>query len=232
MPIKGYPLMDYWLYFLSKAGISEVIVNTHYQAKCVKEYLGRSRYAKWVSTSHEEILLGTAATLRFNYPRLKGKRILLLHADNWCPIDLNQFINHHDATVHKNYAMTMMTFKCDNPSECGIVALDSSGTVKEFFEKSGNPPGNIANAAVYILEPIVLEWIAANPDASDFSLDVIPQFIGRINTFHNAVIHRDIGSIKSLKLAQKDRISKIAWPIADEWQRNFIKNPIHSLVKS
>ena len=230
MPIKGYPLMDYWLYFLSKAGISEAIVNTHYQAKYVQEYLGRPCYANWVSASQEEILLGTASTLRFNYSRLKGKRIMLVHADNWCPIDLDQFINHHDASTHQNYAMTMMTFKCENPSECGIVGLDSSGIVQEFFEKSNNPPGNIANAAVYILEPMVLEWSVANPDISDFSLDVIPKFLGRINTYHNAEIHRDIGSIGSLRLSQKDNITKIEWPIADEWQRNFIKNQIHSMV--
>ncbi len=222
--------MDYWLYFLRKAGISEVIVNTHYHAKFVQEYLMRPRYVNWVFESHEEILLGTAATLKFNYSRLKGKRIILSHADNWCPIDLNQFIEHHNALAHKNYVMTMMTFNCENPKECGIVSLDSSGVVQKFFEKSANPPGNIANAAVYIIEPILLDWIVANPSVSDFSLDVIPKFLGRINTYHNAGIHRDIGSIRSLRLSQNDVIPKIEWPVVDDWQRNFIKNKIHSLI--
>lgn len=222
--------MDYWLYFLGAAGISEVIVNTHYQAELVQEYLSRPLYSNRVSVSHEKFLLGTAATLRFNYSKLKGKRIMLVHADNWCPIDLNKFIDHHEVTVNQKCLITMMTFKCQNPSECGIVSLDSLGIVQDFFEKSMNPPGDIANAAVYILEPMVIDWIYYNQSVFDFSLDVIPKFLGRINTFHNSDIHRDIGSIDSLRLSQNDTIAKIKWPIADKWQRNFLKNVIHSQI--
>ena len=38
--------------------------------------------------------------------------------------------------------MTMMTFRTDDPSSCGIVELDDSGVVVEFHEKVENPPGN------------------------------------------------------------------------------------------
>jgi len=38
----------------------------------------------------------------------------------------------------------------------------------------------------------------------DFSTEVLPHFMGRINTFHNGIYHRDIGTVESLRAAQID----------------------------
>ena len=36
----------------------------------------------------------------------------------------------------------------------------------------------------------------------DFSVDVLPYYMGRIFTYHNGLYHRDIGNIRSYELAQ------------------------------
>ena len=36
----------------------------------------------------------------------------------------------------------------------------------------------------------------------DFSLDVLPHYIGRIFTYYNDLYHRDIGNVRSYELAQ------------------------------
>jgi mannose-1-phosphate guanylyltransferase len=100
-------------------------------------------------------------------------------------------------------AMTMMTFVTDAPRQCGIVKLDGRGCVIEFHEKSPDPPGALASAAVYIVEPEVADYAQARR-ASDFSTQVVPHFVGRIHTFHNALYHRDIGTLPSLLQAQFD----------------------------
>ena len=94
--------------------------------------------------------------------------------------------------------ITMMTFDSSRPESCGIVLTDGNGVVQKFFEKVKCPPGNRANGAVYLIEPEVSEWIKDNPDVSDFSRHVLPHFIGRIATWHNHGIHRDIGTPDSL----------------------------------
>jgi mannose-1-phosphate guanylyltransferase len=72
-----------------------------------------------------------------------------------------------------------------------------------MHEKVFNPPGNLANGAVYICEPEVLEWIVDN-EASDISAEVIPAFHGKIYSWLNNVYHRDIGNPQSYKLAQQE----------------------------
>ena len=72
----------------------------------------------------------------------------------------------------------MMTFRTPTPSTCGIVELDSKGIVTNFYEKVLEPPGNLANGAVYLFESEVLDWIMDNDTLNDFSTEVLPQFIG------------------------------------------------------
>ena len=101
--------------------------------------------------------------------------------------------------------MTMMTFDTDSPSSCGIVETDEEGVVVQFHEKVANPPGVRANAAVYIMEPDVLDFIATlDQRFADLSAEVIPRFLGRIATFHSSEYHRDIGTPEGLRLAQTE----------------------------
>ena len=101
--------------------------------------------------------------------------------------------------------MTMMTFRTDTPESCGIVELDGRGVVTGFFEKVARPPGNLANGAVYIFEPEVVETIAslARP-VVDLSTEIIPRFIGRILCVETRGYHRDIGTPESLARAIAD----------------------------
>jgi mannose-1-phosphate guanylyltransferase len=99
----------------------------------------------------------------------------------------------------------MMTFRTRSPESCGIVALDQAEIVREFHEKVTHPPGNLANAAVYILEPEVLEYLRGlKKSFVDFSSEVIPHFLGRIYTFHNSDYHEDIGTLEHWRRAQNE----------------------------
>ena len=94
--------------------------------------------------------------------------------------------------------MTMMLFETDDPKSCGIVELDEKNVVIKFHEKVNNPPSNLANGAVYICKYDIFEYLEnLNKDNIDFSNEVIPNFLGRIDTYLNRVYHRDIGTIES-----------------------------------
>jgi mannose-1-phosphate guanylyltransferase len=230
MPIRSRPLLEYWLGILKKSGVDDVLVNTHYFSKYVEEFLRQTHFSDWVSLVYERDLLGTAGTIRNNIDFCKDGTILLAHADNWTCCDFSDFLQYHHNKRPRDTVMTMMTFTCPNPSTCGIVELDCNGIVVEFHEKVENPPGKLANAAVYLIELEVVEWIIKHPKVTDFSTEVLPQFVGKIATWENHNIHRDIGTIEMLREAQTDECERPIWNENSLWQQNFLNNPIHRLI--
>ena len=128
----------------------------------------------------ENHLLGTAGTLVRNLDFFQGEDGLLIHADNYCLADFTAFIRAHNNRP-LDCLMTMMTFRTDNPSSCGIVEVDESNVVVGFHEKVECPPGNLANGAVYIVSPKLLEIIKNDLNyVTDFSTEVLHRFKGRI----------------------------------------------------
>jgi mannose-1-phosphate guanylyltransferase len=234
MPIKGKPLLEYWLDTSEYLGSVNVLVNTHYLADTVQSFLNRPVYKQWVKAVHEPELKGTAGTLRANLQALRETTILLVHADNFCQCAFSDFLDFHQTSRPKHCPITMMTFYSQTPSTCGIVELDKNGVVIGFYEKVKNPPGNIANGAVYLLEPEVLQWVSDRPQITDFSTQVLPQFIGHIASWHNEGAHIDIGSIEALREAQAI-VPYEAAAISetnDDWALEFASHPIHEQIMS
>jgi len=227
MPIGERPLLEYWLETLWRAGMREALVNLHYLPEIVEEFLVRPRFRDWVRAVKETELLGTAGTLRAHADFFKTQTTLLVHADNWCQCEFADFLEFHQHRRPKGTVLTMMTFDTESPQSCGIVEVDDDGVVQAFHEKVTNPPGTRANAAVYLLEPELLNWLVTQPQINDFSTQVLPNYIGRIATWHNPQLHRDIGTIQSLRQAQSDPRPTALWREADAWQAQFLQHPIH-----
>jgi mannose-1-phosphate guanylyltransferase len=201
VPINGKPLLDIWLTNLSNAGIKPCLINTHYLSDKVESYLKASRFQSGVVQVHEEKLLGTAGTLIANSAFFEGGDGLLAHADNYCLADFKSFIHAH-INRPAECLMTMMVFRTDAPSNCGIVELDRSGVVNAFYEKIANPPSNLANGAVYLLSKELISKISKElPGAKDFSTEVLPSLIGRIFTYETRDVFIDIGSPDSYQKA-------------------------------
>ena len=202
--INQKPVIEFWFEKFEKIKIQEVIINTHYLHQKVEKYLETQYFRKFLlKTIFEKRLLGTAATLIKNRRFFYGSLGLLIHADNFTNIDLEVLINAHK-NKPKNCILTMLTFSAKEPQKCGIVKLDNKGIMSAFYEKAINPPGNIANGAVYLFEDEFLEWLTLNnPDAKDFSTEIIPKLIGKIFTYHTDSIYIDIGTPESLEEARK-----------------------------
>ena len=98
----------------------------------------------------------------------------------------------------------MLTFKTKNPSLCGIVETNNEEILIGFHEKKNNPPGDIANGAIYAFDEEFLKFIKKiKPKPFDISKDIIPKLIGRIQTCYTKEMFMDIGNPESLEKAQK-----------------------------
>ncbi|MBD2428495.1 nucleotidyltransferase family protein [Phormidium sp. FACHB-1136] len=201
VPIHGQPLLGIWLERLTKAGIDSFLINTHYLAEQVEQFVTASPYRDRITLVHEPTLLGTAGTLIANLDFFQEEDCLLIHADNYCLADFKEFIKAHQQRPSQ-CLMTVMTFRTPTPSSCGILELDAQGVVVGFHEKVANPPGNLASGAIYLLSPEFLV-IARHQLAttSDFSTEVIPILIGRIFSYETNLAFIDIGTLSSYEKA-------------------------------
>jgi mannose-1-phosphate guanylyltransferase len=204
--IGGKPLMSIWLDLLFSSGIEKVLINTHYLSEAVEDFISSSPYKDRIEILHEPILLGTAGTLLAAKYFINNEPILLIHADNLSRFSPIEFIRSHELRP-PSCNMTMMLFKTDDPKSCGIVEIDRFGVVNKFHEKISAPPSNLANAAIYIIEPDLVKLMASmKTRPTDFSNDVIPNNLGKIFTFLNSDYHRDIGTLESFYLANKEYV--------------------------
>ncbi|MBM5798018.1 MAG: nucleotidyltransferase family protein [Cyanobacteria bacterium K_Offshore_0m_m2_072] len=202
--IGGAPLLGRWLRQLEQAGCETVLVNTHYLAEQVDAYL-QSWHSPTMElhTVHEPQLLGTAGTLLANQGFFSGCTGLLIHADNAMAEGLRPFLAaHHNRRA--GCLLTMLTFKTDTPSSCGIVEIDDQYIAVGFHEKVVNPPGNRANGALYAFESPLLDHLnRMAPPPSDFSTEVIPSLMGHIQTWQTDQAYLDIGTPEALATSQQ-----------------------------
>ena len=201
VPIKGKPLLQIWLERLTNFGLDQFLINTHYLSNQVDDFINDSKFKNKCVLKNESVLLGTAGTLLSNLNFIGEEECMLIHADNYCLADFKDFIKSHNQ--RPSYClMTMMTFRTDTPSSCGIVDLDENNVVIGFHEKVEFPPGNLANGAIYILSSelikIVKEKYAA---ATDFSTEILHHFIGKIYIYETEELFMDIGTAEAYKKA-------------------------------
>jgi mannose-1-phosphate guanylyltransferase len=139
---------------LFQAGIGPFLIDTHNLADQVKIFVEEIRFRKEIKLVHENHLIGNAGTLIESLDFFQGDDGLLIQADSYCLADFSAFERVH---LHRplGYLMTMMTFRTEDPSSCGVVELDESRVVIGFHEKVQHHPGTLANGAVYIFCRII-----------------------------------------------------------------------------
>ena len=204
VPIHGRPLLGYWLALLFDGGIERVLINTHWLGDQVRQYVEQSPWRSRVDLVEEPDLLGTGGTVLANRDWFGPGPFLVAHADNLTELDVGGLIAAHRSRP-AGCTITMLAFRTDDPRSCGILELDRQNIVQAFHEKVANPPGNLANAAVYIFEPeIVAALVRLGRPKIDLSTEVIPSYLGKIFAVETTGYHRDIGTAESLLRANSE----------------------------
>ena len=203
VPIGGEPLLGRWLRQLEDTGCEAVIVNTHYLSEKVMQFLKNWHSERMhIQVVYEPELLGTAGTLLANSSFFEGASGLLIHADNLMADDLSGLLCAHAKRPTK-CLLTMLSFLTDQPKSSGILEIDVRGVVIGFHEKVSNPPGNCANGALYAFDSSFLEYLNnTTPPPSDFSTEVIPLLMGKIQSWQTNKLYLDIGTPEALDKAQ------------------------------
>lgn len=204
VPIHGRPLLAYWLDALFADGrVSRALVNTHYLHEAVEAFIATSPWRERIDMVHEAELLGTGGTILANRAWFEAEAaFLVIHADNLTDASIPALIDAH-AAAPAHILMTLLAFRTPNPSQCGILELDGRGRVLAFHEKVADPPGNLANGAVYVFSPDVVRRIAAfGKPVVDLSTEVIPTLLPNVQALEHKGFFMDIGTPAALAQAQ------------------------------
>ncbi|HMP88805.1 MAG TPA: nucleotidyltransferase family protein [Kiritimatiellia bacterium] len=202
--IQGRPLLSIWFELLGRAGITDVLINTHHLPEVVERYVHEHTPPDLrVTLFHEKELLGSAGTVKHNRDFIGADpETLIIYADNLSSIDLRAFLQFHQ---RKQSLFTMGLFRAAAPEECGIATLDADKRVVAFTEKPKNPVSDLANAGIYAMSRELLDLIPDQPLA-DFGYDIIPQLVGKMYGYLIPGYYMDIGTWERLERARRE------WP--------------------
>ena len=201
MKVGEKPILAFCLDQLASAGVTEVVINSHYLASQIRSYLDEFDTELKIHLEFEETLLGTAGTLSKHFEKLAEEDFIVMHADNYFSDSLEKFVRAHKSRKVGKYG-SLGTFETQNPRECGVLVLNPDKTIREFHEKVDNPPTNIANAAIYVFTPEIRESLEIlSVDENDISRHLIPRIMAELYTHNFEGLFVDIGTPDGLGLA-------------------------------
>ncbi len=220
IPIYGRPLLEIWFDLLVRNGITEVLVNTHHQAKKVAQFIEKKRSGTQLKilSSYERELLGSAGTLLANRDFVADSNdFIIAYADNLTDIDLVSMIDFHRKCKSRGNVLTMGLFHAPDPRACGIALLDEDKRIIDFREKPQNPMSNMANSGIYVASQNVFDffpkWEKRRDIVFDLGLHVLPALIGKMHGYKIREYLRDIGTIESYNRALEE------WPLKERKTR-------------
>jgi mannose-1-phosphate guanylyltransferase len=215
VPISGKPLLAYHLDSLKKHGVDEVIINTHYLADKISEFV--DDYSKEncginITTVFEPTLLGSAGTLLCNRDFFRNERsFFVVYGDNLTNINYSALLNYHEKN---NGIVTISAYYEDDPSSKGIIVFDEIQKILRFIEKPAKKDiiSNYANAGVYAVNERIFNLLKdMRKTPLDFGHDVFPSLLSKnepMYAYKMSEFLLDVGTAENYERAQKE-IKKI-----------------------
>lgn len=200
VPINEKPLLQYWIDLFEKHGIDEVCINLHHLSDQVVYFLQNNpSNIKW-RLSYEETLLGSGGTIFSNKDFITDDEpFFICYADNLTNIDLSSMLDFHK---NKEAEFTMALFHSSNPTECGIVTMDSNNFITSFEEKPKDPKSNLANAGIYVANSKIFQYNKENKEFCDLGFEILPQL--NMHGWNSQFYLLDIGTGEKYNQAQME----------------------------
>lgn len=195
LPVGEKPLLAYLVGWLRSYGIQDIAFNLHHAPEVIVNYFGDgSRFGVRLTYSHETELLGTAGAAK-RLEHFLDETFVVIYGDVFTNLNLARLTAFHASRKTQTgqpSALTLALYHVPNPTECGLVELDSHEQVLRFVEK---PPAHqvftdLANAGIMVCEPEILKAIP--PDTVfDFGRDVLPKLLAHHTPVFGQTIAND-----------------------------------------
>lgn len=226
VPFAGkYRIIDFTLTNCVYSGLFHIYMLTQYRPRSLMEHVGVGKPwdldRKWGGVEFLHPYLGyrgswwyggTADALVQNLNMLydsSADDILILSGDHVYKMNYELLLRSHrdqacDATLG------VLEVPWDQTRQFGILKLDESGRIVQFWEKPAQAESNLASMGVYVFRRRalieVLERLKPEHPNLDFGKHVIPALIGdgRVAAYRYAGYWLDIGTVQSYFAASMD----------------------------
>jgi bifunctional UDP-N-acetylglucosamine pyrophosphorylase/glucosamine-1-phosphate N-acetyltransferase len=155
--LAGKPILQYCLDAVKTAGITDVVIVTHYMSDKIKTYFsdGSSQGLSITYVEQKEIL-GTGNAAAVAEPYVDGEFVLIYGDLLFAQDAVKQAVDlYHSAGADAVLAVVPV----DKPESYGIIEFAEGKKLKRIVEKpeASKAPSNLANAGVYVLSSDVFE---------------------------------------------------------------------------
>lgn len=214
--IGGKPVLAHHFTVLKRYGIRDVYLLTGYKGDVIEKHFNDGKYfGVNIKYLKEDFPLGTAGAVKYLEDRINSD-FLLLYGDVLFDLKLDDFIAFHEK---KKGAATLVVHPSDHPYDSDLVEIDDKSKITRILNKPHGKEylGNLGNAAMYILSPVIFKYIPSGKQC-DFMKDIFPVMISRaekLYAYKTAEYIKDMGTF--------DRLEKV--------NADFHTGKVHSLSK-
>jgi mannose-1-phosphate guanylyltransferase/phosphomannomutase len=211
LPMLNQPLITYELRQLATYGITHVTLTTSYMHESLAAAVDRHwPFARLVEIVVEDTPLGTAGAIKNVEDRL-GPVFIAANADYVRDIDWAALLQVHQES---RAALTLTLYEVDDPRQYGLVLTHENGLVRQFLEKTEDPPpGERAiNAGAYAMNREVLARVPPGTMYSN-EYDLFPQLLAegvRVQSYLHRGYWLDVGRVEQYLQAHYDLLDGTA----------------------
>ena len=192
MPILDKPVLRYIIELLKKHDFTDISVTLGYMANQIIEAFGDGReLGVHLHYLIEKEPLGTAGSVK-NAAKDFDEDFLVISGDAYTDFNLTSLVEFHKS--HGKLA-TIAGARVSNPSEYGVMLLNSAGKVRAFIEKPQEPIGNVVSTGIYVFKKEIIKKIPSG--FQDFARNVFPKISGQIYAKIMNGYWSDIGTLLS-----------------------------------
>ena len=134
--VAGQNILERALEQLKKAGVVDIILNTHYLADKISDYFGDgSKFGLKIKYFYEKDLVGTAGAIKRLEEKLK-EPFLVIYGDNVFNMDFGKILSiPFDAGSLALIALFDRNINANSGAVGHVVEIDDMGFVKGFWER-------------------------------------------------------------------------------------------------
>jgi D,D-heptose 1,7-bisphosphate phosphatase len=208
IPINGKPVLEYQVELAKRYGFIDFLFLTGHLGSKIEEYFESG--AKWdvsIEYYQEKEPLGTAGAFVEVADKLSSD-FWVFYGDTIMDIDMKRMLSFHQSLQSQ---ATLFLHPNNHPEDSDLVDIDANCCISGFYPKPHENKSyrNLVNAALYILSPIMLQYIEKYKK-SDFGKDVFPKALADgadMHGFVSAEYIKDMGTPERYELVYKDVVS-------------------------
>lgn len=175
VPVQGRPILSWQVQLFAQHGVTDVLVIVPQSVRPLFDKWQREASEQFPSVRlelwSEPEAMGTMGALVHEFSnRFRGISIFVTNGDELKGFDLTALADFHTAGQH---AATIALTRVPNPSDYGVAEMEGSRIVK-FHEKPKDPPSNLINSGLYVIEPAAFEDVDHSQKYLMFEKDFFP----------------------------------------------------------